>query len=98
MFSYISSFFSSIKDLWNRFETWVAGWMPGFKTNIVTGLGAVGSAAALGQEYLTGLPTTTFMTATQMSIATLVLFTLAFWLRGIGTRTKPSVSISNPAS
>jgi len=78
---------TSIKNAWNSFETWVASWMPGLKTEIVTGLGALGSLAALGQEYLTGLPNTTFMTATQMAIASTVLFTLAFWLRNIGVRT-----------
>lgn len=73
-------------SIWNKFEAWVAGWMPGLKTEIVTGLGALGSLAGILQEYITGLPLSEFMTATQVTIATTVLFSLAFWLRNIGTR------------
>lgn len=84
--------FTWLKNAWNSFEAWVASWIPGLKTDIVTGLGALGSVAALGQEYLTGLPNSTFMTGTQMAIASTVLFTLAFWLRGIGDRAGVSKS------
>lgn len=85
---------TSIKNAWTSFETWVYSWMPGFKTHIVTGLGAIGSAAAVGQEYVTGLPTTTFVNATQLSIASLVLFTLAFWFHNMGSRVSVPSSTS----
>lgn len=75
-----------IKDKYNRFNNWCATWMPGFKTYIVTGLGAVGSAAGILQEYVTGLPLDKFMTATQISVATVALFSLAFWARTLSNR------------
>lgn len=79
---------TSIKNAWSKFESWVAGWFPGFKTELVTALGAVGSAAAYFQDYLeglTGLPNNV-VSGTTLSIFTFVCFTLAFWLRGIGDR------------
>jgi hypothetical protein len=78
--------FTWIGHTWHSFEAWVAGWLPGLKTEIVALLGMIGSAAAMGQEYLTGLPNSTFVTGTQMAAASLICFTLAFWLRNIGTR------------
>lgn len=77
---------NGLKADWAAFEAWVASLMPGLKTKLVTGLGAIGSLAAVGQEYVTGLPLSEFMTGTQIAVATTVLFTLAFWLRGIGER------------
>lgn len=88
--------FTSIKNAWNKFEAWVYSWMPGFKTHLVTGLGAIGSAAAVGQEYLTGLPTTTFVSATQLGIASVVLFTLAFWFHNMGNRVSVVTPSTNP--
>lgn len=83
-----------LKDKWNAFETWVYSWMPGWKTHIVTGLGVVGSGAAVLQEYISGLPTTVFVSATQLSIASLVLFTLAFWFHNMGSRVSVPSSTS----
>lgn len=79
---------SFITNAWAKFEAWVASWIPGLKTKVVAALGALGSLAALGQEYITGLPNSTFMTGTQMAMAATIMFTLAFWLRGIGDRAK----------
>jgi len=75
---------SWLKNKWNSFEAWVASWMPGLKTKIVAGLGALGSFAGLAQQYVSGLPLDKFMTASQVLIVTSVLFTLAFWFRGLG--------------
>lgn len=86
MLSFLSSLWSSVKSIWAKFEAWVASWMPGFKTYIVTGLGSIGSIAALLQEYVTGLPLSMFMTGTQVAIATTVLFTLAFWFHNMSNR------------
>lgn len=72
---------SWLKTKWDSFELWVASCMPGLKTKLVTGLGAVGSAAALLQQYITGLPLDKLMTATQITTVTIVLFSLAFWFR-----------------
>ncbi len=84
------SIWTAIKSDWNKFETWVASWMPGLKTKTVAALGILGSAAAPLQEYLTGLPLSTFMTGTQIAVVSGVLFTLVFWLRGIGERASTS--------
>lgn len=78
--------FSWLKDKWNRFQNWVSTWMPGLKTKLATGLGAVGMAAGVAQEYITGLPLSTFMTATEIAIASAVLFTLSFWFRSLANR------------
>lgn len=77
---------SWLKGVWNKFEAWVASWIPGLKTELVTALGALGSFAAVLQEYVSGLPLSEFMTGTQIAIASGVLFTLAFWFRNIGAR------------
>lgn len=86
-----------IEDKWIKFEAWVNSWLPGFKTRIVTGLGAIGMAAASLQEYLaglTGLPPDV-VSGTTISIASLILFTLSFWLRGLGDRVDARVSGAN---
>lgn len=84
--SFLSSLWSGLKSAWAKFEAWVASWMPGLKTHIITGLGVVGSFAGVLQEYVSGLPLSTFMTGTQVLFVTGVLFSLAFWLHGIGDR------------
>lgn len=56
---------------------------PGLKTKIVTGLGAVGSLAALLSEYVAGIPLAQFIGATEALLVTAVLFTLAFWFRSM---------------
>lgn len=70
-----------IKDKWNQFNNWLAFKMPGLKTKIIMAVGAVGSFAGVLQDYLTGLPLSTFLTATHIAIITGVLFTLGFWAR-----------------
>ncbi len=75
-----------IDDKWTRFEAWVASVTPGIKTKLATALGAIGSLGAVGQEYVTQMPLTKFITAEQIAITSAVLFTLAFWFRGIGDR------------
>lgn len=77
---------SWLKAKWNSFEDWVASCMPGLKTKLVTGLGAVGSAAAMLQQYITGLPLDKLMTATQVTVVGIVLFTLAFWFRSLADK------------
>lgn len=84
--SFLSSLWSHLQSVWSSFEGWVASWMPGFKTYVVTGLGAVGSLAATLQEYVTGLPLSSFMTGTQVAIGTTILFTLAFWFHNMSNR------------
>lgn len=75
-----------IKNAWDSFEAWVHSWFPGFKTYITTGLGVIGSAAAVLQQYVTGLPITHYITAETMAIASAALFTLSFWFKGMGDR------------
>lgn len=81
---------------WNRFEAWVASWMPGLKTKVVAGLGSIGSLAGVLQEYVTGLPLSSFMTATQVAGVGIVLFTLTFWLRGLSDRV--NARVFNPSN
>ena len=78
--------FAWIKDKYNRFQNWAASWAPGLKTKIVSFLGFVGTAAAYGQEWITGLPLSTFVSGTTINIVTMALFSLAFWFRGLANR------------
>lgn len=84
--SFLSSLWSTIKSTWAKFEAWVASWMPGFKTHVVAGLGAIGSFAGILQEYVSGLPLSSFMTGTEVLFLTGALFTLAFWFHGLTDR------------
>lgn len=70
----------------NVFETWVNSWLPGLKTRLVTGLGAVGGAAASLQEYVTGLPLTKWISAETVTLVVAGLFTLSYWFHGLGER------------
>lgn len=81
-------------NAWSKFETWVASWAPGFKTEFVAFLGILGNAAYLGQQYVQGLPAVPFANATVVATASVILFTLAFWLRGIGERTATSTGLA----
>jgi len=70
-----------IKDGWIVFEKWIATYAPGWKTQIVNGLGMLGSGAAIAQEYIAQVPLDKFITAQSIVIVSLVLFTLSFWFR-----------------
>lgn len=82
----LKGMWSSIKNGWAWFEAKVAAVTPGIKTKLISALGFVGSSAAMMQQYLTGIPTNKFVTGEQMAIIGVVLFTLVFWLKDIGTR------------
>lgn len=86
MFERTKKVWSWIKDKYHKFNDWCATWMPGFKTYLAAGLGAIGSGAAVLQEYITGLPLDKFMTGTQIAFATAILFSLAFWFRALANR------------
>ena len=75
-----------LKDKLNKFNDWMATWAPGAKTKIASGLGAVSMFAAMMQEYISGLPLDKFITGTQVAVLSAVLFTLAFWFRGLTSR------------
>lgn len=83
---WLKSVLSWIEDKWVRFEAWMNSWAPGAKTRIVNALGAIGGAAAFLQQYITQMPLTRFVTVEQIAIGSAVLFTLSFWLRGLGDR------------
>lgn len=91
-----------LKTWFNSFEAWVNTWMPGFKTIVVTCLGAIGSTAALLQTYITQLPLEKFASATQIAIGTLVVSLLALWFHGLGdrvdTREQASASSTDTAT
>jgi len=75
-----------IKDEWMSFETWVHSWFPGLKTRITSALGAVGSAAIVLQQFVTGLPVTKWISAELLQGVTLALFCLSFWFSNMGAR------------
>lgn len=70
-----------MKNTWVKFNTWLAQFMPGWKTQIINTIGIVGAGAATLQEYVTQLPLDKFVTANQIAITGIVLMTLAFWAR-----------------
>lgn len=81
MWETIKSPFLWLQNKWLKFEQWVASWAPGAKTQLVTALGVVGEGAALGQEYITGIPLDKFISGTTVTLISVGLFTLAFWFR-----------------
>lgn len=73
--------FAWIKKVALKFHNWLKKMAPGIKTATVAGLGAIGSAAATLQDYITGLPLGDIVKAEYVTMATAVLFTMAFWFR-----------------
>lgn len=70
-----------IKKPFIRFNEWLKGKMPGLKTKVLTAIGAIGMAAGVLQEFVSGLPLSAFLTATHVAIVSAVLFALSFWAR-----------------
>lgn len=70
-----------IKSQVDKFETWVANKLPGWKTKIVALAGTVGSAALLAQDYVSGLPMEQLVGAKTLAYINIGLFTLVFWFR-----------------
>jgi len=62
-------------------ETKAAGVLPGLKTKLTVAAGAIGSTAALIQQYVSGLPLDKIISVDKLLIVNVVLFTLAFWFR-----------------
>ena len=77
-----------LKDKWTSFEAWTASWFPGLKTKITVALGFLGNTAYVLKDYLSGLPIGEYINTTNLLIANMVLFTLAYWFRGLGERTE----------
>lgn len=75
-----------IKNKRDQFETWVASWLPGLKVRITAALGVIGGAAAIFQEYITGLPLEQLVTPTKLAIANIVLFSLAYWFKRLSEK------------
>jgi uncharacterized membrane protein YfcA len=78
--------FTKVKELFNRFENWVASWFPGFKTRVTLGLAGIGTAAALAQQYVTGLPTNQLIGADTLMYINLGLYTAAYWFNSLSKR------------
>lgn len=75
-----------IKSTWLKFETWVHSWFPGFKTYVLTALGALSQFAALAYEYIQGLPATKWVSQEVLTGTAAILFTLSFWTNRMGER------------
>lgn len=86
MLKRIKKIWAAWNKAWNRFDAWVARKAPGIKTKIVAAIGAVASAAATLQEYVSGLPLEHWITANNIVILNVVLFSMAFWFRGLASR------------
>jgi hypothetical protein len=72
-----------IKRPFVAIHEWLKERMPGLKTKLVAAAGAISSAAALMQEYITGIPLAQLLGVTEALIVSTVLFTLAFWFRAM---------------
>lgn len=83
---------NSIQTYWASFESWIYSWFPGFKTKTMLALGTLGNAAALFQTFITGLPTTKFISAEVLSGVSMVLYMLAFWFQNMGDRVDGKVT------
>jgi hypothetical protein len=92
------SIFTGISTAWSTFEGWVAKVTPGLKTEVIAAAGLLGNVAALGQQYLTNLPTNDFITPSKLTAVNAGLFTLAFWLRNIGSRTAGPTPVAPPVA
>lgn len=90
MLTYINDLWSTAAELLktkrDQFEAWVASWLPGMKTKIIAGLGAVGMAAAVLQEYITGLPIESLVTPTKLAMINAGLFTMAYWFKRLADK------------
>ena len=86
MWNLLKNMWSGTKELWARFEAWVASWVPGLKTKLVSLFTAVSGAAAMFAEYLKTVDLSYLVNAKTLAISMIVLGTLTFWLKGIGER------------
>ena len=86
MWNKIKAPFVWIADKWHKFEFWVASIAPGLKTKIISALGVIGSASALCQEWVTGIPLSQLIGTTEALIVTTVLFSLTYWFRRLADK------------
>jgi hypothetical protein len=82
----LKNIWAGTKSLWDRFEAWVAGWVPGLKTYIVNGLAFLGSSAYIASEYMKSVDLSAYVNANTLAIAMIATATLTFWLKDIGNR------------
>ena len=75
-----------LSEKWNVFQDWFASMLPGWKTKLTAFLGLLGNAAYVSQDYITGLNLSQYVTTENLMIANMVLFTMAFWFRGLADR------------
>lgn len=80
------SIFTWIKDKWNKFSDWCASIAPGVKTFTLAALGMLGSFGLAAQEYVSGLPLSTFVTAEKALFISAGLYTLIFITRALTNR------------
>lgn len=81
--SFLRKAWEVVKWPFVKTHEWLKERMPGLKTKIVSALGAIGSLAALLQEYASGLPLSQLLGVTETLIVSAILFTLAFWFRSM---------------
>jgi len=66
-----------------RLNQKAATYWPGIKTRVTAGCGIIGSAAALLQNYVSGLPLDKIIDVKTVLIINVVLFSLAYWFRSL---------------
>lgn len=77
---------NTIQKYYDKFEDWVHSWWPGAKTRMTAAAGFISMVAASTQEYISGLPTTKWISQETLSIVAAVLFSLSFWFSNMGAR------------
>ncbi len=78
--------FKYIQNKMDQFEAWVASKLPGWKTKLLTGLGALASLALSVQDYITGIPLSDLTSPKTALLVTFGVFTLAYWTRRLSDK------------
>ena len=77
---------TGLKQDWAKFEAWVHSWWPGLKTEVTSGLGALGMGATALMDYLQVLPLNQLVEAKTIALVSMGLLTLSYWFSGMGQR------------
>lgn len=86
MFNFFKNIWAGAKELWARFEAWVASWLPGLKTYLVNAAGMLAVGAAALEAYLKNVDLSQVINAKTLAITMVAVSTLTFWLANIPSR------------
>lgn len=85
MWDKVKAPFVWIANKFHEFEVWFASKVPWLRSKGIALLGAIGSAAASMQEYITNVPLAQIMTAERLAWITFGLMTVIYLVRRLGT-------------